>query len=1114
MLLNKPNQADSIYRGAPAMHIRKWLLSTVVCASFAGMAPFAQAAPAYQPNSNWAISKIAATALGGDSYCALARRFDKDLIFTIARNARDESSIALDFQSEKLNKGQSYNVTLKTNVGQARSFNVTPVSGKAIVIRLGKDYAFYDALDRSSSLEVALGSDSYVLNVPDFATGKEQLNGCLATFVEPAAGGDDMIPEPVTQVASSSPRTPTAAPAPAPAASQGEMEELRRENNRLRSALETERRNFENKFMQQDSNSSVTAELTEKIQLLEQENASLRGQSSSSAPAAMAAASCPAPDAANPAVSQEMASLREENTRLRKEIEALGVQLAEARKAPAADNAEIAQYKAQLEDANRKVAEAGQRVVDANKKLAEVTQQSMQTQQELASTAQKAQQAGADAAALTEANQKLATLGQQLTAEQQKATELTQQLQAVQGSQQALAEATQRATDLQKQVTDLSAQAQSNTNLTQALAEANQRVAGLQEQVTNLSGQAQGAAGLNQSLTEANQRIADLQQQVTTLSGQAQANTTMTQALAESSQKAQEADQKLADALARAAEAEKKLADESARAATAEQQLAQAAANNASIAQQATGNTQALTDATAKAAAAEQRALVAEQSLQDANSRLAEATAKLNEAPAQTANVDQLMAESNKRVTEAEQALATANARADSASQQVNELQQQLAAAKATPMTPEPEMDSLGIIPSDQNSAVVAQLQERINNLMAENDALKQSVSANQGAVADSLTPAPVNATQDAALVARLHVLEEQLLSVQGERDRLASQIDAFENGKDKNLMNIASSNWDLEQATRRFNEAEREARRLGTQIEKERSQCSVEKREIEAMLFDPQIAEKEQIGRMQDLETEAEKAKAEVVSLQKELADSRQHIAQLESRGGVSQAGLSAAPRSASPRAPGSFESAMASEQQGVRREPVSQSEARAQESVVLPQPVEQQQLAQTIHTEVSKATGTPAKVMSATDMQKFLGESRVSLNGAIRPVKATDGAASSYSWDAGNLFGSAEQHPANNGDFDAMAGAYLNKTKSRCQGDFAAVPVSSESTGSVKVSSYEIACVGQASSASASIVFFNADGVFTTIAHEGSIDDMEQAMDIRDNLVSTILQTKMASR
>jgi cell division septum initiation protein DivIVA len=58
-----------------------------------------------------------------------------------------------------------------------------------------------------------------------------------------------------------------------------------------------------------------------------------------------------------------------------------------------------------------------------------------------------------------------------------------------------------------------------------------------------------------------------------------------------------------------------------------------------------------------------------------------------------------------------------------------------------------------------------------------------------------------------------------------------------------------AAQNFDLAQATKRYEEAQREIRRLGSIIQAQESKHVAEKREIEGMLFDPAIASSAQVA-------------------------------------------------------------------------------------------------------------------------------------------------------------------------------------------------------------------------------------------------------------------------
>ena len=138
---------------------------------------YAQKGIALEPKTQWAVSQV-----GGASdtaYCAIARRFDKNVIMTLARNKNNENSIALDFQTGNFEKGKSYNVFLDPGAGQQRQFNTKPVSEKAFVFKIGTDYPFLNALDRTGYMRVEIDREIFNLNLADIDKGQADLEKCV-----------------------------------------------------------------------------------------------------------------------------------------------------------------------------------------------------------------------------------------------------------------------------------------------------------------------------------------------------------------------------------------------------------------------------------------------------------------------------------------------------------------------------------------------------------------------------------------------------------------------------------------------------------------------------------------------------------------------------------------------------------------------------------------------------------------------------------------------------------------------------------------------------------------------------------------------------------------------
>lgn len=161
-----------------------------------------------------------------------------------------------------------------------------------------------------------------------------------------------------------------------------------------------------------------------------------------------------------------------------------------------------------------------------------------------------------------------------------------------------------------------------------------------------------------------------------------------------------------------------------------------------------------------------------------------------------------------------------------------------------------------------------------------------------------------------------------------------------------------------------------------------------------------------------------------------------------------------------------------------------------------------------------VAPATPSPAapavSFPAINDYTDLLSASGVTVVGPLSEIKGSDPSGyRAYSWKTDSLFGSVEMRRADNGSasFDTIVSQYLARAKSRCQGDFAAVPAITRAPSMEKSASYEIACVGQnGASSSASVLFTYGHGIVSTVAHEGRAEAMDLAMDARDKLAGAV--------
>ena len=107
----------------------------------------------------------------------------------------------------------------------------------------------------------------------------------------------------------------------------------------------------------------------------------------------------------------------------------------------------------------------------------------------------------------------------------------------------------------------------------------------------------------------------------------------------------------------------------------------------------------------------------------------------------------------------------------------------------------------------------------------------------------------------DPELVKKISQLESMVYKLKKENTELNSELKSVLSESEEERLSISSDNWNLERATMKYNEAERQIKRLGQQLQRERAQSSVEKEDLEAMLFDPQVTNEKQLAHLADLE-------------------------------------------------------------------------------------------------------------------------------------------------------------------------------------------------------------------------------------------------------------------
>ncbi len=126
--------------------------------------------------------------------------------------------------------------------------------------------------------------------------------------------------------------------------------------------------------------------------------------------------------------------------------------------------------------------------------------------------------------------------------------------------------------------------------------------------------------------------------------------------------------------------------------------------------------------------------------------------------------------------------------------------------------------------------------------------------------------------TINSDLMAKVNALQAELEALSQENKALNDELDLSLSESREERSSIATGDWNLERATMRFNEAERQLKLLGQKLQRERTQCSMEKKELEAMLFDPQVTQQEQLVKLAEMESQ-------LADAQQKLEDQRQRM-------------------------------------------------------------------------------------------------------------------------------------------------------------------------------------------------------------------------------------------
>lgn len=430
---------------------------------------------------------------------------------------------------------------------------------------------------------------------------------------------------------------------------------------------------------------------------------------------------------------------------------------------------------------------------------------------------------------------------------------------------------------------------------------------------------------------------------------------------------------------------------------------------------------------------------------------------------------------------------------------------------------------------SPEASKELADIREELRLLREENRKLASDARKARGQIDTAVFD-----TGNQALT-KIREYEKKLQAAQNDNVELSKEIEEMRRMQEDGRLASVSGDWDLEKSTKRYNEAEREIKRLGMLLEQQRMAHRQEKAELEQMLFDPAVTDKEQRRHLRELELQLMSAERQLQATGRPMP-ARPTMSSTTPRSSAEERvalnGLTPDPMVAQQRESLEMqrlnnkierqnrqlqaynrqqaEMMAASPAPKVQSQPVSpvQTMPPPKLDITVHKPAPRAPVSAPVVPVTQQPTPPPApqpRAMASASafgqgqIQQLLNSAGVSVSGAV-----TKQAAGQYRWSAGNLVGQAQIVPAQQaGSVDQFAQSFIAKAKRSCGGDFASLP---STAGSGQSRAFEIACISPTRSTSSSVIFTRKGKDLVAISHESAAENMDMAMDARDRIAASL--------
>ena len=949
----------------------------------------------------WVVSKMGGNA-DISSYCAMARKFDKNIILTMAENKEGEISFAVDFQAPALRKTKDYTVTLSSGAGENRTFSVLPVSNKAFVVRLGRDDAFASSMKASNELVFGIDGKYYGFETGDINSVFSDMDKCISALGGVAS--EAVIDNPSSDIRAEKIRDNNSENQIRISSLLREIDDLKAENKRLIDNLSKIRVDLEKS---KNLKSKSSERDLKKIEVLEDELASLKAENASLLEQSSDV------QALMGAQQQLQIALK----RVNEEKEMLSASLAKANEQISfmKNNPENIRKKAQLETKVKEL-ELELETALANEK-----------KRELEYNDSKSKIAKENEKLLTD----IASLKENLKKVEDKYTLLNKEYEGLK-----LANSTEKESK-SKEIAAV-------TNKLNELK--NEKMALEQKQKELLAENKKEIDNLKMSLDKVIKEKEGLERKVTSLENELKETTL-------SFDKSSRENISLFDDLnSKLVELEKK-------------------------------------DVEKKSYIEKLEAEKTE--LQNKISSLKESGDKDDVIASLEKTIEGLKKENEtllKKIKENEEALL-------------------------------PIED----VSEDVNADKLAKLEEEIKSLRAENSSLNADLSIATAKVEalENSESVKLDKGEEVKLRKQIRSLKNELELSRAEvadlKEKLEKTVITYEN----KMLQRVDSDDELQSTLRRLQEAEREIRRMANRMERQKQEYEKEKKELEYMLFDPELASAAQVSFLNSLEDMLENANQEIENQKLVIAEKDRLIKSLEAnqseRIKTSQTTKTEKLNNDNKKEIAFVEKSevieevllpekgdiIKKEDKGMNKPSLAEESSKDSEKI---DNVEVLSPASILSSAPAPIPTPVYKFMEKGEIENILAKSDINISGGQITLNSGDGDRVSYSWDYNGIYGKAEQQVMDKETgFGDYIKSYIGNIKDKCPGDFAAVANQLEITNR-KVESYELACVSNNINSAVSVLFMEKDGVFIVISHEAASDRMIDAMDARDRIIANL--------